>query len=82
MSMLIVVKYFAMIREIIGKPEEAMQIPERSSTQDLWNMLKEKYALHEHEEYLRFAVNMDYVQHPYALNEGDEVALITPVAGG
>ncbi|MFZ4714999.1 MAG: MoaD/ThiS family protein [Bacteriovoracaceae bacterium] len=80
--MFIVVKYFSIIREKIEKAEETLHIPEHSTTTELWNLLKEKYSLHEHEEYLRFAVNMDYVDHPFALKEGDVVALITPVAGG
>ncbi|HVZ81427.1 MAG TPA: MoaD/ThiS family protein [bacterium] len=31
---------------------------------------------------LRYAVNQDYVSETQALREGDEVALIPPVAGG
>ena len=31
---------------------------------------------------LRFAVNEEYVEDSYTLNEGDEVVLIPPVSGG
>ena len=80
--MLIHVKYFSIIRETIGKPEEDWEIPEHFTTIDLWQQIEKKYALEKHRNYLRFAVNLDYVTKDHQLKTNDEVALITPVAGG
>lgn len=80
--MLIHVKYFSIIRETIGKEAEDWEIPEHSTAVDLWKQINQKYALGKHESYLRFAVNLDYVQNHHQLSHNDEVALITPVAGG
>ena len=33
-------------------------------------------------EYLRLAVNQEYVPNDFALNDNDEVAVIPPVSGG
>ncbi len=80
--MLIHVKYFSIIRETIGKAEEDWEIPEQFTAVDLWKQINQKYSLAKHESYLRFAVNLDYVQNHHQLQHNDEVALITPVAGG
>jgi molybdopterin converting factor subunit 1 len=76
------VKYFAIIREKINKVEESFSIPQPATTSDLWKLISHQYDLHEHSDYIRFAVNMTYVQNDHQLNDGDVVALITPVAGG
>ena len=44
--------------------------------------LVQHYADFEKLRSLRFAVNEEYVDDTYILNEGDEVVLIPPVSGG
>jgi molybdopterin synthase sulfur carrier subunit len=80
--MQIQVKYFAVIREKINKTEETFSLPKSATTQELWKLVNELYDLQEHEDYIRFAVNMSYVEPNFELSDGDIVALITPVAGG
>lgn len=81
-SMQIQVKYFAIIREKIKKSEETFSFLNPTTTTDLWKKINEQYDLHDHADYIRFAVNMTYVEAHHPLNDGDVVALITPVAGG
>ncbi len=80
--MQIQVKYFAVIREKIKKSEETFSLSKPSTTNDLWKIINELYDLHEHADYIRFAVNMTYVEGNHSLHDGDVVAFITPVAGG
>ncbi|KAI8463979.1 MAG: ThiamineS/Molybdopterin converting factor subunit 1 [Monoraphidium minutum] len=80
------VLYFARSREAAGGAgEEALELPEGSTTAQLLDLLRGRHpAL---ESVLRacvLAVNQEYVGLDAALplKEGDEVALIPPLSGG
>lgn len=82
MSMKITVKYFSILSEITGIKEEELSLEKNMSVAELFKILNQKYNFTEHQEYLRFAVNCEYVKNDFLIKANDEVALITPVAGG
>ncbi len=74
---------FAAAREIVGVGELAWSIADGSTVATLRADLFERYpALAGHARSLRFAVNGEYAKDDRVLGEGDEVAVIPPVAGG
>ena len=79
--------YFAWVRELIGKDEEALEVPDDIATAGkLIGWLVEKgggyrEALGDPER-IRIAVNQTHVAADHAIAAGDEVALFPPVTGG
>jgi molybdopterin converting factor subunit 1 len=81
--MRIQVLYFAVFREKLGRDEEALELPDGARVRDAVVALA---ALHAPIATLagrfRVAVNQDFADDDRALSDGDEIALIPPVAGG
>ncbi|MFT4571597.1 MAG: molybdopterin converting factor subunit 1 [Hyphomicrobiaceae bacterium] len=77
------VLYFGIVRERIGTREEAIELGDGS---DVAALLAELASRHDVFSLgagsLRVAVNQDYVDVAHPLADGDEVAIIPPVAGG
>lgn len=77
------VLYFGIVRERIGLSEEALDLPVGA---DVGVLLAELTRRHDvfalGAGSLRVAVNEDYVDEKHGLADGDEVAIIPPVAGG
>ena len=75
--------YFAILRDIAGKSEDVLDLPEGTRAADVWSRLR---ALHRelagYERPPLTAVNESYVPADELLRDGDEVAFIPPVAGG
>jgi molybdopterin converting factor subunit 1 len=78
------VLYFAAVRDLVGKDEEALDLPAEIRTVDaLAAHLAARHAsLEGRLRSVRFARNEEFAQGGDALQEGDVVALIPPVAGG
>ncbi len=77
------VLYFASTREITGKSTEEFEIPTPCSLGTLKNILSEKWnGLCFEKNRIKIAVNKKYCEDKVFLGEGDEVALIPPIAGG
>jgi molybdopterin converting factor subunit 1 len=75
--------FFAVLRDITGKNEEAIEVPEGTCAADVWNTLRQKHRqLAGYERPPMTAVNESYAAADQQLHEGDEVAFIPPVAGG
>ncbi len=75
--------FFAVLRDIIGKGEEEIDLPEGTRAADVWNRLRQRHQqLAGYERPPMTAVNEAYVSADQLLREGDEVAFIPPVAGG
>lgn len=81
--MTIRVLYFAVLRERLGRSEELCELPEGTSVGALFDRLAAANptvaALRGR---LQVAVNREVVPPGVCLTDGDEVALIPPVAGG
>ena len=77
------VLFFAAHRELLGTSETTVDFPDGSTVDDLlrelrsrgapWDLLPTKAAV---------AVNRKYADGLHTLADGDEVAVIPPVAGG
>jgi molybdopterin converting factor small subunit len=58
-----------------------VEISDYTSTHQLLNYLHEQYPLLQHYKF-SMALNGKFMAADYALNEGDELALMPPFAGG
>jgi molybdopterin converting factor subunit 1 len=75
--------YFAVLRDITGKNEDQIDLPEGTRAADVWNRLRAQHAeLAGYQRPPMTAVNESYVSAEEILREGDELAFIPPVAGG
>ncbi len=75
--------YFAVFRERVGKDEEELDVPAGSTVAAAIDALAARHeAVGRLRGRFRVAVNQDFVDEARVLSEGDEVALIPPVAGG
>ena len=74
--------YFGMVRDLVQKDEETLQLEEASDVRHLKERLF--YIYQELRDYDNFAVavNETYVQEEEVLQNGDLIALIPPVSGG
>lgn len=80
-------KYFAWVRERIGKAEEDIELPENVlSVRDLLVWLKQRddgYARAlQHPEVIRVAINQEHVDHKQSIGDAREIALFPPMTGG
>lgn len=82
--MTITLLYFAAVRELVGRDEERVALPDAVSTiSDLAAFLAERHpSLGGRLGAVRFARNEAFATNDEALADGDVVALIPPVAGG
>ncbi len=77
--MKIKVKFFASLRDRIGRAEESLDIEGSSVTvADVWSKVAEEPI----PDGVLIAVNMEYTDGSHSLSEGDEVAFFPPVTGG
>ena len=82
-EMTIRVLYFAQCSDIVGSREQDVEIDAGSTVQDLVKTLIGRYPrLAGLQRSIMLSVNQEYVDRKQTLNDGDEVALITPVSGG
>ncbi|MBA2518413.1 MAG: MoaD family protein [Chloroflexia bacterium] len=81
--MRITVKYFAIVREAIGRSEEHLDLPEASTAGDAIDSIARAYpAVERLTSILMVMVNQEYASRGQVLRAGDELALIPPVSGG
>ncbi len=81
--MTVKLRFFAALRERAGATESIRALPEPTTVGALWETLRgERAALADYAGSVRFAVNQEYVDKDYPLQDNDEVAFIPPVSGG
>ena len=77
------IRFFAIIREIVGRSAERRQLPEGATTGDVFDELtREHPRLERMRPVTMLMVNKAYVTQDHVLHHGDELALIPPVSGG
>lgn len=77
------VLYFAVFREKLGREAETIELPAGARVRDAVDALAALHApIAALRTRFRVAVNQDFTDDDHALTDGDEVALIPPVAGG
>ncbi|NOQ77697.1 MAG: molybdopterin converting factor subunit 1 [Methylococcaceae bacterium] len=77
--MSIKVRYFASLKESVGRSEDVLEIVGNTSVIEVWQQANEGLRLPDN---ILAAVNMEYVALDNVVKEGDEVAFFPPVTGG
>jgi molybdopterin synthase catalytic subunit len=81
--MRVTIRLFAMQREQLGWKQRGIDLPADATIEDAWAALTLAYpALVPARDSIRFARNGVYADSDVRLADGDELALIPPVAGG
>ena len=76
-------RFFASLRERLGRSEGSCEVPEGATVKTVWETLKQEHpTLVEVERSLAFAVAQEYVDGDHPLHDNDELAFIPPVSGG
>ena len=77
------VRFFAGIREALGRPEVQLDIPEGATPEVVWARLASDHpVLAARRHGLAAAVNRRYAAFDCVLADGDEVVFVPPVSGG
>ena len=75
--------FFAVLRDITGKSEDALELPDGTRAGEVWHQLRDQHpVLRGYVQPPMIAVNENYVTADEPLHDGDELAFIPPVAGG
>ena len=80
-SVQIQLRYFASIREALGRRADVLDVPDGSTVAQVWQRLLADHPRLAEQRY-RPAVNQEYVTESTTLRDGDEVVFIPPVSGG
>ena len=74
----ITIRYFASLREQVGRSQETLVLPESLSVLAIWERIHHCPL----PDNVLIAINMEYVSPLHSVNEGDELAFFPPVTGG
>ena len=73
------VRYFASLREHMGRAEETVEPGRVATVEEVWKTVAGDVALPAN---TLIAVNMEYADSDQQVADGDEVAFFPPVTGG
>lgn len=77
--MSIKVRYFASLKERVGRSEDECHTTKPLSVQAVWQQLNPDLAM---PATLLVAINMNYAEQDVMVEDGDELAFFPPVTGG
>ena len=77
--MAITVRYFATLREQLGRAEDQLQSNSPITAQAAWEQAASGHAM---PEKTVIAINQEYANRSDLVQDGDEVAFFPPVTGG
>ena len=77
--MTLVVKYFASLREQLGRAEDRIEIEGAATVAEVWRRVSGAQELPDN---LRAAVNHEYADAATVVGDGDEIGFFPPVTGG
>ena len=77
--MSIKVRYFASLKESVGRSEDELIFNQTLSVSDVW---KQANKNRDRPDNVLAAVNMEYVEFDTLVSDDDEVAFFPPVTGG
>ena len=79
-------KYFAWIKNITNTEEEEVNNKNITDVKTLKKFLLKKYPMlsqyMKEEDFIRIAINLEYITTNEPINSKDEIALFPPVSGG
>ena len=73
------VRYFASLREQLGRYEDQIEAEGIETVGDVWTIVSNGKAMPNH---IVYAVNMNYAKLNTVVKDGDEIAFFPPVTGG
>jgi len=73
------VKYFASLRETIGRSSDQITVAGTTTVEKIWQQATDDL---DRPERLLVAVNQEYASFTQEVKDGDEVAFFPPVTGG
>ncbi|MFU8788947.1 MAG: MoaD/ThiS family protein [Methylobacter sp.] len=73
------VRYFASLKESVGRSEDCLAFAGLTTVAEVWQRANPDKTLPDN---TLAALNMDYVEWGAEVNDGDEVAFFPPVTGG
>lgn len=77
------IRLFAQLAETAGTREVTLDVPDNATVSDAIDALaRQLTSIAPLRDPIAIAVNEEYVQPDYMLEEGDTIALIPPVSGG
>ena len=77
------VRFFAALREAVGRDDLELDLPAGSTAEDVWARLAADHPpLAARRQSLAAAVNRRYASFTAPLADGDEIVFIPPVSGG
>lgn len=76
--MRVTVRYFASLREALGRSEETLELEGAPTVADLWQRIRPASAVPR----VLAAVNQQHAAFSAPVRDGDEVAFFPPVTGG
>src|SRR3954468_20845513 len=77
------VLFFGILKELMGRREDSITLPDQSTLGDLLNHYERSVpTLKNMLASIAMSVNQEYAGPESKLNQGDEVALLPPVSGG
>src|SRR5688572_27309021 len=77
------VLFFGMLRDIVGRPEDQLELQEGSNLSSVFEHYARQFPrIREMAGSIVLARNREFSDSQAAVREGDEVALMPPVSGG
>lgn len=77
------VQFFSRLRDLTGKPEIDLEVPEGTTAADLLEKIYSTTpALREWDKSILVAAGLEFVGRDYVVNPRDEISIMPPVQGG
>ncbi len=77
------VLFFGRLRDIVGQPEESIELPEPCRIEDLFSRCRERHPeLAPYRSSVVASRNREFAPWSASLAAGDEIAFLPPVSGG
>ena len=82
-----IIKYFAWLKNITNTGEERIEDKNITDVKTLKEFLLKKYPqldqyMKKEDDFIRVAINLEYITTNELINSKDEIALFPPVSGG
>lgn len=77
--MTVTVRYFASLRERLGRDEDRLELPAPASARDVWVQVADGETL---PTQVLVAINQEFAKPDDLVRDGDELAFFPPITGG